>query len=322
MKKLYFTHARHALFEILNTLNIGKGDGVLIPSFVCRDLLAPIYEKKAIPFFYDVNKDLEPILLIKDKKIRAVISVNYFGFPQQLKIFKDYCSVNKCALIEDNAHGYLSRDTDNNLLGTRGDFGIYSFRKTISFSHLGMLRINNSLYIKNNNQVTFSSDGIPFILKVKKILIYFQRITNLKFVAFGEDFIRFFRLTIYGSAILDSSIEEEFKMPKLNPPKIKSLEILKEIDNNSEIQRRVELFNFFNKELKNFNIDPVFTQLLKNTCPKGYPFFADNINAEKVKKFARSAKGLNCIKWPNLPNSYDKEFQEFYSKVYLINFIL
>ena len=322
MKKLYFSFARFALLEIFNIINLKKDDKILLPSFICRDLLSPIFTKGVIPVFYDVNKKLNPISLPENRNIKAVIAVNYFGFPQNLKIFKDYCEKNKCVLIEDNAHGYLSRDENNILLGERGDFGIYSFRKTISISNIGMLSINNLIYIKNTVQIPFSNSDISFKLKTKSFFIQLQAMTKIKFVSYGENFLRFFKFITQGNYIHPSNPEDEYLMPKNHPPKIKSLDYLKSINKSEEIKRRVSLFNFFREKLKHHNIEPIFNELPLNSCPNGYPFYADSKTAEKIKNISRSAKGLNCIKWPDLPNSYKNAFQEFYLDIYFINFTL
>ncbi|MAC40698.1 MAG: hypothetical protein CMJ05_02760 [Pelagibacterales bacterium] len=320
MKKLYFSFARFALLEIFNIINLKKDDKILLPSFICRDLLSPIYSKGAIPVFYDVNKELNPILLPRNKNIKAVIAVNYFGFPQNLKIFKDYCKKNKCILIEDNAHGYLSRDENNIPLGERGDFGIYSFRKTISISEIGMLSINNSIFINNKNiQIPFSKSNIRLKFKIKIFLIKLQILTKINFVSYGENFIRFFKLILYGNFISPSNPNEEFLIPKNPTPKIKSFDYLKSINKKEEIKRRVYLFNFFKKKLKHYDIRPIFDKIPLNTCPKGYPFISDIKTANKIKNLARKSKGFNCISWPNLPSN-QKKYDRFYSKVYLINF--
>jgi hypothetical protein len=323
MKKLYFSYARFALFEIFNIINLKKDDQVLLPSFICRDLLSPIFTKGVKPVFYDVNKNLHPISLPENRNIKAVIAVNYFGFPQNLKIFKDYCEKNKCVLIEDNAHGYLSRDENNILLGERGDFGIYSFRKTISICKIGMLSINNPFYINNKIiQIPFSKTGIGLKFQIKIFLIHLQTLTKVKFVSYGENFIRFFKLIFQGNAIQLSNSDDEFILPENIQPKLKSLNYLKSINKNEEIKRRVNLFYFFKEKLKHYDIEPIFKELPLNSCPKGYPFFADSQTAKKIKKISRSSKGLNCIKWPDLPNSYENNFEKFYSELYLINFAL
>jgi hypothetical protein len=323
MKKVYFSYARFALSEIFNILNLKKDDQVLLPSFICKDLLSPMFNRGVTPVFYDVNKSLHPISFTENKNIKAVIAVNYFGFPQDLKVFKTYCKKNKCVLIEDNAHGYLSRDEDSDLLGERGDFGIYSFRKTISISKIGMLAINNPFYFNNKIiQIPFSKTRIDLKFQIKIFLIHLQTLTKVKFVSYGENFIRFFKLIFQGNAIQLSNLDDEFVLPENIQPKIKSLNYMKSINKDDEIKRRVNLFYFFKEKLKYHNIKPIFTELPLNTCPYGYPFITDSKTAKKIKKISRLSKGLNCIKWPDLPTSCSNDFDEFYLDMYFVNFTL
>ncbi|MFA5774468.1 MAG: DegT/DnrJ/EryC1/StrS family aminotransferase, partial [Ilumatobacteraceae bacterium] len=76
----YFSLARHALVEALRAIDIKPGDAVVIPSLVCRDLLASLATVGARPVYYDVDESLKPVGFPNDQGIRAVIAVNYFGF--------------------------------------------------------------------------------------------------------------------------------------------------------------------------------------------------------------------------------------------------
>ncbi len=75
--------------------------------------------------------------------IKAVIAVNYFGFPQDLEIFSEYCHKFSVKLIEDNAHGYLSANVDGVLLGNRAPLGITSIRKTIRIPDGARLHVSD-----------------------------------------------------------------------------------------------------------------------------------------------------------------------------------
>ena len=68
--------------------------------------------------------------LLNSQHCKALLAVNYFGFAQDLAPFREYCLRTGATLIEDNAHGFLSKDTSGVLLGTRADLGITSIRKT------------------------------------------------------------------------------------------------------------------------------------------------------------------------------------------------
>ena len=141
----YFSLGRFAMKQALVACGVGENDSVMLPSFICRDVLAAINELGAKATFYDVNKKLEPIGLDSAPKSKAIIAVNYFGFPQSLEPFEKYCINSGAKIIEDNAHGVLSRDTDNQLLGQRTEYGITSFRKSVRTSDGAMLTTPNPI---------------------------------------------------------------------------------------------------------------------------------------------------------------------------------
>ena len=83
-------------------LKLKKGDKVLFPSFICRDLLASAHAIGVIPVFYEVNLSLKPINLPESIDVRAVLAVNYFGFAQDLTLFKNYCHKEEISLFKKN----------------------------------------------------------------------------------------------------------------------------------------------------------------------------------------------------------------------------
>lgn len=116
----YFSLARHALIEALRVAGVGHGDKVLLPEFLCRDLLASISALGATACWYPIGLDLSPSTppsTWPDAKV--VLAVNYFGFPQKLDVFHQYAANSGAIIIEDNAHGFLSRDENGRWLGAR-----------------------------------------------------------------------------------------------------------------------------------------------------------------------------------------------------------
>ena len=95
----YFSLGRFAMKEALVACGVGENSSVMLPSFICRDVLAAINELGAIATFYDVDKKLEPIGLDSSPKSKAIIAVNYFGFPQNLEPFKKYCTSSGAKIV-------------------------------------------------------------------------------------------------------------------------------------------------------------------------------------------------------------------------------
>jgi len=166
----YYSLARYALLDALRIIKVRAGEKILVPRFICRDVLAPIHMLGAIPLFYEVHKDLSPVGFPTSQGVKAVLAVHYFGFPQNLDPFREYCQKSGAVLIEDNAHGLLSRNADGKLLGTLGDFGICSMRKTLVMPNGGMLLINNPVYQPIvGPQVPLSNASLPMDYRVKQL---------------------------------------------------------------------------------------------------------------------------------------------------------
>ena len=128
----YFSLGRFAMRDALLYTGIKSGDTVLLPEFICRDLLSAVAEVGAKSVFYQVDQTLKPVHLDSTLRPKVIIAVNYFGFAQDLKVFREFADNTGAIVIEDNAHGFLSRDEDGHLLGYREQFGITSFRKTLN----------------------------------------------------------------------------------------------------------------------------------------------------------------------------------------------
>jgi hypothetical protein len=321
LKKIrYFRLARHAFLAALKVINIQPSDKIVVPAFVCRDLLAPIHKIGATPIFYEVDSDLKPISLPEASNIRAVLAVNYFGFPQDLSQFYAYCERNNASLIEDNAHGFLSCDEAGVELGTRGDLGIFSIRKTFPLPDGAMLIVNKSGLQKNiDPQLTCSERSLGLSFFGKRVLSGLQRKTNIPFFTIGTSIARSIRLRLTGYEITPLLPENEFKMPENPAPHSYSISKLLKLDLVHEINRRRSLFIVFSDLFATLDVKPVFRDLPMGTVPYGYPFYADESLAKIAVGLARK-QGFDCIHWPDLPETVVPRAPWHYRSLWMVNF--
>ena len=74
-----------ALVLALKTLNIGFGDSVVLPTYVCRSVLQAVLSVGATPQLCDVNKfgviDYSSVKSVVDFSTKAIIAVHIFGHP-------------------------------------------------------------------------------------------------------------------------------------------------------------------------------------------------------------------------------------------------
>ncbi|NTW98448.1 MAG: hypothetical protein HGB35_00625 [Geobacteraceae bacterium] len=320
-KVRYYRLARYALKEAFACIQMVPGDHVLLPAFICKDLLAPIYAAGAVPVFYEVDRELRPIELPVDARVRAVVAVNYFGFPQNLDPFRLYCDRFGAVLIEDNAHGFLSSDLEGIPLGERGDFGIFSIRKTFALPDGAMLMANTAQWqSRMSEQLPFRHELLPPSFLLNYGLSWIERKTGIAVHALGQELIRKFRYLRTGHAIAPSQSKDEFEMPPDPAPHQVSMAIIKRQDVAEERQRRCVLYALFRELLSSMDITPLFHELPRGTVPYGYPFYADVKTAQQVASVARS-QGFDCIHWPELPMAVEPEAPLHYRTLWLVNFL-
>lgn len=318
----YFSYARHALVAGLRCIGVEEGDKILLPSFICRDLLSSIHAVNAVPIYYDVDKKLELSQKPDDlPNCKAIIAVNYFGFPQKLNSFKKYCIRTDAVLIEDNAHGLFGRDEDGSLLGCRGDIGIFSLRKTISTPNGAALVVTNSKYTsKLESQIEFKRTlRLSFISKnILRSLLPLIRIRGVMFLTFA---IRYIRKILTGHEIPPSTPNAEIVLPTCcSAPSLDLLPLLNVVDVSEEILRRRELYIWLDSRLRGMNCKPVYANLPEGVVPYCYPFYATDNQALKINRIL-SDYGLECFPWPELPDELRQNSFEYYKKVWMVNFL-
>lgn len=316
----FFSLGRHAIKAAIISIGIKKGDVVLLPSFICKEVLASLYECGAQPMVYDLNKDLQPISLPINNKIKAILAVNYFGFPQNLAIFKQYCAENNVALIEDNAHSFLSADSSGQILGTRGDFGITSYRKILPIREGASLLLNSNKYCIEGEQLSPNLTSISSIQKIRSLIQWVERRARIRLTPIGKALIRKIRKVSSGYEIKPSSDEIELATPQPENPPSYLRRCIQHTDAGFEITRRRSLYIKFHTQLSSTGIEPVFNALNEGICPYGYPFYADDEVAAEIVKIARG-EGYDCFKWPELPSTVPVPSQPHYHQLWVINFL-
>ncbi|NGM71542.1 DegT/DnrJ/EryC1/StrS aminotransferase family protein [Natronolimnobius sp. AArcel1] len=132
---------------------VEPGQNVLLPAYLPDAVVEPFQELGLEPRYYRVEPSFAPDLADVEQRIdantAAVMSVNYFGFPQPgleelQQLIEDY----NCYHIDDNAHAPLSID-NGTLLGTRGHIGITSLWKLLPVPNGAVLFHNDAETIEN-----------------------------------------------------------------------------------------------------------------------------------------------------------------------------
>lgn len=133
---------RSAIVMALELLGIGPGHRVLVPTYHCPTMVAPIEFVGAEPCFFQMTDSGTPDLNHLEANftgpVRAMLVPHLFGIPMPLGDVADFCRRHRIALIEDCAHCFFGR-ADQSPIGTIGDFTIGSLAKFFPLVEGGIL---------------------------------------------------------------------------------------------------------------------------------------------------------------------------------------
>ncbi|NOG59096.1 MAG: DegT/DnrJ/EryC1/StrS aminotransferase family protein [Proteobacteria bacterium] len=315
----YYSYARHALYDALKLCELKKGDKVLIPNFICREVLSSINKVGAVAVYYDVTPALQVKSLNNLPAAKAIVIVNYFGFPANLDSIREYCLYHAPIVIEDNSHGFLSKDNDNKPLGTRTDIGIFSLRKSMPVINGAALVINDSvLKSRLNKQLNYVSDTTEFkyecFKKKIKMLVPSKRYSLIiKLVKIKQRIRRLLK----GTPVIISSLESEYNLPYKPNPHIDLKKYIKTILVDEEIERRRSLYKYLTDYLGQ-EVELIVTKLDGNVVPYVFPFHCNEIDKIKIKL---KKINLSCYKWPELPEQIQSSCPDYYKNVWMVPFL-
>lgn len=325
----FFGYGRQALAEGLLRLRIDRGDEVLLPGFVCRDVLASLAAVGAIPRFYDVNEalqiELPSLIAAATTRTRAALVVNYFGFPQPLKALKDWCTTRGVAVVEDNAHGFLSED-GSMPLGLRGDLGVFSLRKTLSIPN-GAALVDNRPTVPAGKTADDRALGdwsaSPWRAQQRhRTKAVAKRLMMLGGPGFVRGLInakRSARRLVMGEALPTSGPDAETVVPRESFAPL-TARLLRRLDVRAERVRRRDLFAVTLRLMKDAaDVKPIFSQLADGVVPQGLPILFSGRDPERfMADWWR--RGLPLVRWPELPAALGASAPIHYRRIMLIPF--
>jgi hypothetical protein len=315
----YYSLARHALVDALKLSGIHAGSRVLLPAFLCRDLMAPVNLIGATPCWYEVDHNLSPLLPPEFWPMAdVVLMIDYFGFPQNLSIFEIYAQRTGARIIEDNAHGFLSRDADGKLLGCRSEFGIFSIRKTLRIPDGAALWVKLSCNIDGfPKQLPFTGSGVN-LAQLQKFYIRSLPIVGDLIFKILTKFIRMFRGCVFLIRKSNSDSSSEVSISTPPEPWYGLLSSLMRFDAQREIKRRRSSYLKCSEKCEKIGGVSVFSELPPYCAPYAYAFRGDQFVVSTMQNYA-DQQGFDMVAWPDLPGAIVHKAPKHYRNVYLIN---
>jgi len=143
-----FDSGRSALYFALKSLDVQKGDEVLVQAYTCMVVINAIIHTGARPVFIDIKDDFNMDPLDLEKKItpksKVLIIQHTFGLAADMDKLIAIARKNNIRVIEDCAHAFGAK-YDEKFVGTFGEVGMFSFGadKVLSCARGGALITNN-----------------------------------------------------------------------------------------------------------------------------------------------------------------------------------
>jgi len=129
---LFTTSGRAAILHALRAFDIKEGDQVLVPTYHCPTMIAPVVRVGAQPVFYPIDSsgstDLQFVRSALRGRVKAILAVHFFGLPQPMRELRKLCDEHSVRLIEDCAHAFFGPQ-HGDPVGTVGDVAIASLPK-------------------------------------------------------------------------------------------------------------------------------------------------------------------------------------------------
>jgi len=315
----YYNFGRHAMVSALRISEVGPGDKVALPEFICRDILSSVASVGASALFYPVDDALNLACSVSRlEEAKVIIAVNYFGFPQDLSPFRELAEKTGAILIEDNAHGFLSRDANGMALGRRAPLAVFSFRKTLPLMNGAALIANDTLFAAQlPDQLPFTDEnpgaGFLFKRRLRNLVPY----TGISPCRSATSATRLLRKALTGHAISPSDPDSEARLPLPAAPCKEFRSQMERTNAVAEISRRRDLYVILHDEISRCGGEPVFDGLPEGVAPYAFPFRSEASSLGGIRCYMAQA-GLECHLWPDLPDAVTRSGKAHYSNVWMV----
>jgi len=138
----YTTSGRAALLAALRQLSLPAGSTVLVPTYHCPTMVAPVLEAGLVPAYFPIGPQGLPEIDGIDRtaidRARVIIAAQYFGLPRGLSHLRQWCDRKGIVLVEDCAHSYFGQAGERPV-GAWGDYATASISKFFPVAEAGLL---------------------------------------------------------------------------------------------------------------------------------------------------------------------------------------
>lgn len=273
--KLFLSSGRDALNYIIEALNFSNDGEILLPSYLCKEVLKP-FKNKINVVFYKINEDLsidiDDIRSKVSEHTKAILVIHYFGYCQNVCDLKHMQKNHDFVIIEDVVQSFLSK-CNGSVIGHCGDISISSYRKWVPVPDGCLLTFNENHKVCTCNLTSVSSRWEYILLRSLGLLTKYvyvkSRISYLKII---------FRYCFGKSEELLSTYDKPAKMSRTSNILLDKFDYIAIIN-----QRRKNFVYLLDNLQSETNIKPLFETLPIGMCPIGFPIIVSNRDELKEK---------------------------------------
>lgn len=296
---LFVERGRVALWAALVAMEIGPGQTVLLPSYICDSVLGPIEAVGAAHRYYPVDERLQPDLRALEREldatVRAVVVVHYFGFPAPIGPIKALCEDRGVYLIEDCAHALYSFHGEQPL-GRLGHAAIFSPWKSLPIPDGGVLVLNDA---RLRPPVEIRE---PSALKLSARIAYRSLPTFETAIGWTP------RLGLLNRSDLRGSLQQRDRSPSF--PRRAGSDFSRQVLERSpggriRDRRRRRFEELLGPARRHRAFHPLYPDLPLGACPLGLPLLAER--RDEARRFLLG-RGINVRSyWERLPEDVTRE---------------
>ena len=167
--------ATSGLIAAMGAVGIEPGDEVIVPPYtMSATVIAPLMYG-GIPIFVDVEPntfclDVEKVAQAITRKTKAIIAVNLFGHPAELRKLRGLAEQHHLKLIEDNAQAITAKE-HGIYAGTIGHIGIFSlnYHKHIHSGEGGVCLTNDDALAARLQLIRNHGENVVQELQIENI---------------------------------------------------------------------------------------------------------------------------------------------------------
>jgi perosamine synthetase len=295
------------LWQWLRMQEVPANANVCFPAYICDSVTSAFADRGIAVRFYAVHRqtllpDMVSLDAVTDVNTWAWLGVNYFGFPTVPQHFIETGLRRGIIVIEDNAHGWQSRE-GGRLLGFRADVGLFSPRKTFPLPDGGaLLDLRNS--DSANDPCRPPAETIRWRYLLKRLIWNIEESSRFPLYTLFKIVRSLFKVGGQSFVGISGGSENQQNLWDWRPMSRISRSILATLDMESVVSLRRRNYSFWLESFKRIkkgcgDFSPLFPELEEGICPFVFPVVVADPQQFKA---GCSALGLETVPWPGIAN--------------------